>query len=222
MPESDRPETSAAGPDLAALDERAVDADPFVQFAAWFTDHRATCAPFEEVDAVTIATADGAGRPSARVVLMRGFDERGFCFYTNYDSRKGVELAANPHAAAVWYWPALRRQVRAVGPVERVSSEESDAYWYRRPVASRFSARASEQSRPVADRAALERAAAAEEAAFAGAEPAAVTRPDHWGGFRLVPLEVEFWLHRDDRLHDRVVHRRPGPGGPWTVTRLQP
>ena len=222
MTDPDRPEAPAAGPDLAALDEGAVDPDPFAQFAAWFADHRATCAPHEEVDAVTIATADAAGHPSARVVLMRGFDDRGFCFYTNYTSRKGTELAANPHAAAVWYWPALRRQVRAVGPVERVTDEESDAYWYRRPVASRFSARASEQSRPVADRAALERAATAEEAAFAGADPATVTRPDHWGGFRLVPLEVEFWLHRDDRLHDRVVHRRPGPGSPWTVVRLQP
>ena len=227
VPPADRPEVPkrpvvAAGVDLAALSEREVDPDPFVQFAAWFADHRATAAPHEEVDAVTIATADADGHPSARVVLMRGFDERGFCFYTNYESRKGRELAANPHAAAVWHWPALRRQVRAVGPVERVAASESDAYWYRRPVASRFSARASEQSRPVSDRSALEEAAATEEAAFAGADPAAVGRPDHWGGYRLVPVEVEFWLHRDDRLHDRIVHRRTGPGSHWTVVRLQP
>ena len=212
----------AAGVDLTALSERDVDPDPIVQFAAWFADRRATCVPPDEVDAVTIATADADGRPSARVVLMRGFDERGFCFYTNYSSRKGAELTANPHAGAVWHWPALRRQIRAVGPVERVSPEESDGYWYRRPVASRFSARASEQSRPVVDRAALEAAAAAEEAAFAGTDAAAVGRPEHWGGFRLVPLEVEFWLHRDDRLHDRIAYRRSGPGAPWGVVRLQP
>jgi len=155
-------------------------------------------------------------------VLMRGFDDRGFCFFTNYESRKGRELAENPRAGAVWHWPELRRQVRAVGAVERVGDDESDAYWYRRPVASRFSARASAQSRAVDGRAALEAAAAAEEARFAGSDPADVDRPLHWGGFRLVPVEVEFWLHRDDRLHDRVVYGRPAPGEPWTIRRLQP
>jgi len=199
------------------LSETAVGGDPFAEFAAWYAEAHAALG--DDADAMVVATADASGAPSARVVLLRGYDERGFCFFTNYDSRKGDELAANPRAAIVWHWPALHRQVRATGTVERVSADESDAYWHHRPVASRISAWASRQSRPVASRAVLEAEAAAAEARFAGSD---VDRPDFWGGYRLVPDTVELWLHRDDRLHDRVVYRRAGDDERWTITRLQP
>ncbi len=202
---------------MPELSEHTVAPDPFTQFAAWFAEARV--AHGDDADAVVVATADASGAPSARVVLLRGHDERGFCFFTNYESRKGRELAANPRAALVWHWPALGRQVRATGAIERVTDAESDAYWNRRPVGSRHSAWASRQSRPVASRSDLERAAAAAAAEHPGPE---VARPDFWGGFRLVPDTVEFWCHRDDRLHDRVQYARTGPGTSWTVTRLQP
>ena len=207
---------------LPELSEDSVDPDPFVEFAAWYAERRTAAEGRDDRDAVTIASVAADGTPSARVVLMRGFDDRGFCFYTNYESRKGRELDATGKAAAVWHWPELRRQVRAVGTVARVTDDESDAYWYRRPIASRISARASEQSAPIAGRHALEARADAEAARFAGSPPEAVVRPAHWGGYRLSPLEVEFWLHRDDRLHDRVCFRRDAEGAPWVVSRLQP
>jgi len=149
----------------------------------------------DDADAVVVATADASGAPSARVVLLRGFDARGFCFYTNYESRKGSELRVNARAAMVFHWPALHRQVRVTGPVEPVSDGESDAYWANRPVASRLSAWASNQSAPIGSRRELEDAAAQVEARF-GADD--VPRPEFWGGYRVVPEEVEFWLHRDD------------------------
>ena len=199
------------------LSEHSVAADPFTEFAAWYAEAHAVHGG--DADAMVVATADASGAPSARVVLLRGPDARGFCFFTNYDSRKGLDLAANPRAAIVCHWPGLHRQVRATGAVERVSDAESDAYWHSRPLASRFSAWASEQSRPVASREELEAAVAELEARLAGTP---VDRPPFWGGFRLVPDTVEFWLHRDDRLHDRVQYARPSPGAPWTITRLQP
>lgn len=203
--------------ELPELSEHAVAPDPFVEFAAWYAEARAVHG--DDADAMVVATADGSGAPSARVVLLRGFDDRGFCFFTSYESRKGRELAANARAALVWHWPGLRRQVRATGVVERTSVTESDEYWRGRPEASRLSARASRQSRPVASRAALEDAVAAEAPRTAGTD---VARPDSWGGYRVVPDTIELWLHRDDRLHDRVQYRRATPTAPWEIERLQP
>ncbi len=200
---------------MDALSEDSVAGDPIAQFDAWYQDARVALG--DDADAVVVATADASGAPSARVVLLRGFDARGFCFYTNYDSRKGVELRMNARAAMVWHWPALHRQVRVTGSVERVSAAESDDYWANRPAASRLSARASNQSAPVASRRELEDAVAAVTARF-GTD--GVPRPDFWGGYRVVPDEVEFWLHRDDRLHDRVRYRRTDGG--WVIDRLQP
>lgn len=199
------------------LSEHSVAADPFTEFAAWYAEARAVHG--DDADAMVVASADATGAPSARVVLLRGHDERGFCFFTNYESRKGRELTENPRGAIVCHWPGLRRQVRATGVVERVSAAESDAYWRSRPVASRFSARASHQSRPVGSRAELEAAAEQEAARWAGTD---VERPDSWGGYRLVPDTVELWLHRDDRLHDRVQYHRVDRTAPWEITRLQP
>ena len=192
-----------------------LDPDPFVQFQRWYDD--ADAHGQLQPDAMVVATSTPDGRPSARMVLLRGVDERGFCFYTNFDSRKGDELAANPHAAIALHWPEVLRQVRATGRVERVTDAESDAYWYARPRASRVSAVASAQSRPVADREELEARVDDIEARFANEE---VPRPDGWGGFRVVPDEIEFWQHRDDRLHDRLVYERADDA--WLVSRLQP
>jgi pyridoxamine 5'-phosphate oxidase len=197
------------------LSEDAVARDPIAQFSEWYEDARAAMG--DDADAVVVATADASGAPSARVVLLRGFDARGFCFYTNYESRKGSELRVNARAAMVFHWPALHRQVRVTGPVEPVSDGESDAYWANRPVASRLSAWASNQSAPIGSRRELEDAAAQVEARF-GADD--VPRPEFWGGYRVVPEEVEFWLHRDDRLHDRVRYRRADET--WVIDRLQP
>ena len=196
------------------LSEHAVAPDPIEEFGAWYRDARAAMG--DAADAVVVATADASGAPSARVVLLRGFDARGFCFYTNYESRKGDELRVNARAAMVWHWPALHRQVRVTGPVERVSDAESDEYWASRPAASRLSAWASQQSAPIATRRALEEAVDEVTARFGDDVP----RPDFWGGYRVVPEVVELWLHRDDRLHDRVRYRRTG--GEWHIDRLQP
>jgi pyridoxamine 5'-phosphate oxidase len=168
-------------------------------------------------EAMTVATADVDGRPSARMVLLRDLDGRGFTFFTNYDSRKGRELAANPYAAIVLHWPEVERQVRATGRIERVSAAESDAYWVTRPHGSQVGAWASRQSEVAADRAALEAEVARQEARFGDGD---VPRPDGWGGFRLVPDEVELWQHRNDRLHDRIRYRRTGEV--WAIERLQP
>ena len=151
------------------------------------------------------------------MVLLRGWDASGLCFYTNFESRKGDDLRVNPRAAVVLHWPALHRQVRITGSVERVRDAESDAYWANRPVASRLSAWASQQSAPIASREELEDAAV-EVAARFGTDD--VPRPEFWGGYRIVPEVVEFWLHRDDRLHDRIRYRRAGEE--WTIDRLQP
>jgi pyridoxamine 5'-phosphate oxidase len=196
------------------LSEHAVARDPIAEFSAWYEEARAALG--DDADAVVVATANASGAPSARVVLLRGFDDRGFCFFTSYDSRKGDELRVNARAAMVWHWPALHRQVRVTGPVERVSDEESDAYWVNRPVASRLSAWASRQSAPIASRQELEAAVDDVTARFGDDVP----RPEFWGGYRVVPEEVEFWLHRDDRLHDRVRYRRAHEG--WEIDRLQP
>jgi pyridoxamine 5'-phosphate oxidase len=198
------------------LHESDLDADPFVQFSRWFDD--AVAHGQLQPDAMVVASTTPDGHPSVRMVLLRGVDERGFCFYTNFESRKGRELDANPYASIAFHWPEVLRQVRATGRVERVSGEEADAYWYARPRASRVSAWASHQSETVATRAELETRVAEIEQRFADQD---VPRPPEWGGYRVVPDEIEFWQHRDDRLHDRLRYARAGGGG-WRVDRLQP
>jgi pyridoxamine 5'-phosphate oxidase len=204
-------------PEFRALREQDVGADPLAQVQAWVDEARADAVA--DWDAMVVATANARGAPSARVVLLRGVDPQGLCFYSNYESRKGRELAANPRAAVVLHWREQGRQIRATGDVTRLTSEESVDYWNRRPRASRLSAWASHQSQPVEDRAALEAAVAAVEGRFG--DDGTVPLPSFWGGYRLVPDEVELWQHRDDRLHDRLVYRRAA-AGEWTITRLQP
>jgi len=199
---------------LPPLDVATVDPEPMTQLARWY--EVAVVATGDRAAAMTVATATPDGRPSARVVLLRGFDARGLVFYTNYDSRKGGELAANPYASAVLYWSALDAQVRVEGPVERVGADESEAYFAQRPYGHRIGAWASHQSAPVADRAALEAQVAAAEARF----PDDVPRPPHWGGYRIVPETVEFWRNRADRVHDRVEYCRRDGG--WRIRRLSP
>lgn len=200
----------------AALDERDLAPDPIAQFRAWYAEALAGN-PLDPT-AMTLATADREGRPSARVVLLKGYDEHGFVFFTNYGSRKACELAVNPHAALVFYWPACDRQVRAEGVVEKTSREETAAYFATRPLASQLGAWASRQSAPVAGREPLEQAFAAAAERFGGGE---VPAPDFWGGYRLRPARVEFWQGRESRLHDRIAYRRNAEGG-WTIERLQP
>ncbi len=196
------------------LAEAQAHADPLVQFERWFRDARAAELPL--ANAMTLATVSASGAPTARVVLLKGLERGGFVFYTNYLSRKGRELAAQPLGCLVFLWSDLERQVRIEGRVAQVSPGESDAYYASRPLGARLSAWASAQSETVADRAALERALEAARARH-GERP---QRPPHWGGYRLVPEAIEFWQGRADRLHDRLLYRR-GPGG-WSIARLAP
>jgi pyridoxamine 5'-phosphate oxidase len=197
------------------MDELELDAEPLRQFEQWFAEARE--AGLAAPEAMTLATSTPDGRPSARMVLLKRADERGFAFHTNYESRKGSELAANPRAALLFWWQPLGRQVRVEGLVARVPAPESEAYFRTRPLASRIAAWASPQSRPLAGRAELDRLYAEAGARFPSEN---VPLPPHWGGLRLVPEAYEFWQHGDDRLHDRVRYERDGDG--WRRERLAP
>ncbi|UUX94591.1 pyridoxamine 5'-phosphate oxidase [Aquabacterium sp. J223] len=199
----------------AALDEQAADPDPLRQFERWLTE--ALQAELPEPNAMTLATVGEDGRPSSRIVLVKGVDARGLAWYTNYDSRKGRDLAAHPFAALQFHWVELERVVRIEGRVEKTSEAESDAYYASRPLDSRIGAWASPQSRPIESRAVLVANAARYGAQFLLQPP----RPPHWGGYRLRPDRWEFWQGRPSRLHDRLEYR-PLPEGGWRLQRLAP
>ena len=198
------------------LREEDADPDPVAQFRVWF--HAAAEAGLRMPEAAAVATASDEGAPSVRMVLVKQADERGFVFYTNYESRKARELAANRFAALLFYWDPLGRQVRIEGTVERTTAEESAAYIRSRARGSQLSALSSPQSRPVESRAALEARVAELTDRYADAE---LPLPEAWGGFRLTPQTFEFWQNRDDRLHDRLLYRRRPEGG-WAIERLAP
>ncbi|WP_029075761.1 pyridoxamine 5'-phosphate oxidase [Kaistia adipata] len=192
--------------------------DPFALFAEWLLEAEAS--EPNDPNGMALATVDSDGLPDVRMVLMKDFDERGIVFYTNYGSAKGQELLANPKAAVLFHWKSLRRQVRVRGPVERVTDDEADAYFASRPRHSRLGAWASKQSQPLESRFALEKAVATVAAKYPLGE---IPRPSHWSGFRITPVQVEFWKDGAFRLHDRVVFRRDVPGaGEWSRERLYP
>jgi pyridoxamine 5'-phosphate oxidase len=199
------------GGDFAEADE------PLALFAAWFAE--AKRAEPVNPDAMALATVDADGLPNARFVLLKGFDERGFVFYTNLDSVKGSELAGAPKAALTFYWKSLQRQVRIRGEVEAVSAEEADAYFASRSRMAQIGAWASKQSAALESRLAFEKAVARFTAKFG---VGAVPRPPHWSGYRVKPQEIEFWQERPFRLHDRIAFRRVNPSAPWSKTRLYP
>ena len=198
------------------LDVADLHADPIQQFTNWYNAVQE--AEITEYYAMTLATCSTDCRPSARIVYLRGFDNRGFAFYTNYNSRKGEELAQNPLASLCFYWKEVERQVRIEGRVERVSAEESDAYFAGRPLNNRLGAWASSQSGPLESAQALEARVEEFRQRFAGGE---IPRPSHWGGYRLIPDRMEFWQGRPSRLHDRFVYVIDGQGN-WTVGRINP
>jgi pyridoxamine 5'-phosphate oxidase len=191
--------------------------DPFALFRHWFAE--AAAKEINDPDAITLATVDASGMPDARAMLCKQVDERGFVFYTNGQSAKGGEIAANPKAAILYHWKSLRRQVRARGPLAKIPDAESDAYFVTRPRVSRIGAWASQQSRPLESRAKLEQTVADLTTKFGEGD---IPRPPHWGGFRLTPTQIEFWQDGQFRLHDRVVFARAHEGDPWRRERLCP
>ena len=201
----------------AALDEHGIDRDPFQQFTIWYDE--AVAAGVPEPEAMTLSTATLEGQPSARIVLLRGYDERGFCFFSNYSSQKGQELAANPYAAVTFHWVELERQVRIAGRVEKVTEAESDAYFQSRPSQSRIGAWSSPQSNVISSRDALEEMFEKYQEQYL--DETAIPRPEHWGGYRVIPERIEFWQGRPNRLHDRLRFIRIDQG-PWTLQRLAP
>ena len=200
---------------LSSLKEADVDVDPIRQFERWFAD--ALAAQVLEPNAMTLSTASRDGVPSGRIVLLKGVDARGFAFYTDYRSRKSAELAENPLAALTFLWKEIERQVRITGSVSRVSAEESESYFRSRPVGSRVGAWASHQSAVIPNRADLEERVRTVNDRFSNGD---VPLPPHWGGFRVMPDEIEFWQGRSDRLHDRIRYRREESG--WVIERLSP
>ena len=201
----------------AALDEQGINRDPFQQFTIWYDE--AVAAGLSEPEAMTLSTATLEGRPSARIVLLRGYDERGFCFFSNYASQKGRELAVNPYAAVTFHWVELERQVRIAGRVEKVSAAESDAYFKSRPAQSRIGAWSSPQSEVIASRDTLEQLVKEYQEKYS--DEAAIPRPEHWGGYRVLPERIEFWQGRPSRLHDRLRFSRIEQES-WTLERLAP
>lgn len=199
----------------ASLAESDVDQNPFIQFEKWFKE--ALDAQLFEPNVMTLATADLSGRPSARILLLKGFDENGFVFFTNYDSKKGKELAENPQAAMVFFWGDLERQVRIEGTITKVEAEESTDYFHSRPKGSQIGATASTQSSVIPNREVLENRVAALTEEFSEKE---VPRPANWGGYRLKPDLIEFWQGRSSRLHDRINYE--SVDGSWSINRLAP
>ena len=200
---------------LQTLNETDVATNAIKQFSKWWDE--AVKSDIDEVNAMVLATATKDGKPSARIVLLKGYDEKGFVFYTNYDSQKGLELADNPNASIVFFWKELQRQVRIDGIIEKVSAEESDTYFNSRPEGSRIGAWASPQSKVVATRSELENSYETYHQKFAGKN---IPRPTHWGGYRIKPIEIEFWQGRPNRLHDRILYTLIE--STWKIERLAP
>ena len=203
--------------ELSALTKSNIDANPIRQFQAWLDEVRGSGVSEQDAISMTLGTADKDGQPSARIVLLKSFDDRGFVFYTNYHSRKGKELSGNPRACLLFYWPQLWRQVRIEGDIAKVSTAESEEYFQSRPLGSRLGAWASDQSEVVDTREVLEARFAELEKRFGEDVP----RPDHWGGYRLKPNSIEFWQGRDNRLHDRLRYGLQGDRT-WIIERLGP
>lgn len=201
---------------LKSLSEQDVLADPIQQFTIWWQE--ALTAEIDEVNAMTLSSTKADGRPSARIVLLKGYDEKGFVFFTNYDSNKGHELMTNPFASLLFFWKELERQVRVDGKCEKISSEESDAYFYSRPLGSRLGAWASPQSQVIPNRDVLEKQA---EQLTLKYNDGIVPRPPHWGGFRVVPDSIELWQGRSNRLHDRILYTK-NKSSNWGIARLAP
>lgn len=201
---------------LQRLNKTDAHPNPFEQFTLWFD--QAVAAKLPEPNAMTLATATPDGKPSARMVLLKGYDERGFVFYTNYKSRKGQQLLANPWGAIAFWWTQLERQVRIEGQIEQVSAEESDAYFHSRPQDSQLGAWASEQSQVIDSREVLEQRLQHLKTEY---ENKTIPRPPYWGGFRLIPVAIEFWQGRPSRLHDRLLYQRTAEGS-WMIQRLSP
>lgn len=202
---------------LPDLNKAGVEGDPLKQFAKWFDEVQSSGVSEQDAISMTLGTATKDGQPSTRIVLLKSVDHGGFVFYTNYKSRKGVELAENPQASLLFYWPTFWRQVRIDGKIEKVSAAESEEYFQSRPLGSKLGAWASNQSEVVDSRETLEGRFAELEKRFGENVP----RPEHWGGYRLMPNEIEFWQGRDNRLHDRLRYRLQEDGG-WVIERLGP
>ncbi len=200
---------------LAALDEETAGTDPIAFFSKWFKE--AESARITEINAMTLATADAQNRPHARIVLLKGLDDRGFIFFTNYDSAKGQHIAENPNVSLLFFWKELERQVRIDGRIEKVPAEESDIYFHSRPEGSRLGAWASPQSREIPHRNILELNYSKYEAEFSGIK---IPRPAHWGGYIVIPERIEFWQGRSSRMHDRILFKRNGSS--WHRSRLAP
>ena len=202
---------------LKELHEDSVAPDALTQFGRWWEE--AVASHIDEVNAMTLSTVSADGLPDARIVLLKGFDPRGFVFFTNYDSRKGTDMAAHPRASLLFFWKELERQVRIGGRVEKVSAAESDAYFHSRPSGSQLGAWASPQSQVIADRSVLDHNLQELAGRYGSGE---IPRPPHWGGYRVVPVSIEFWQGRPSRLHDRLLYTRNEAANIWSISRLAP